>query len=86
MKRYQMNLGEKKKDTGLESMAASLMPDRNREGFIFSIAAISERQTVSLASSGSLKTVKGPSYSGLGVNSKSSMSSETISLLVMRKP
>lgn len=37
-------------------------------------------------SSGSLKTQKGPSYSGLGVNSKSSISSETISLLVMRQP
>lgn len=37
-------------------------------------------------SSGSLKTQKGPSYSGLGVNSKSSISSDTISLLVMRQP
>lgn len=37
-------------------------------------------------SSSSLKTVNGPSYSGLGVNSKSSMFSETISRFVIRNP
>lgn len=37
-----------------------------------------------LTSSGSLNTVKGPSYSGLGVNSKSSISSDTISRFVIR--
>jgi hypothetical protein len=34
----------------------------------------------SAASSGTLVTLKGPSYSGLGVNSKSSMSPPTTSL------
>ncbi|EDK44967.1 conserved hypothetical protein [Lodderomyces elongisporus NRRL YB-4239] len=37
-------------------------------------------------SSGSLNIVKRPGYSGFGVYSKSAMSSEIISLLVMRKP
>jgi hypothetical protein len=37
-------------------------------------------------SSASLKTVKGPSYSGFGVYSKSSISALTISRLVMRNP
>lgn len=39
-----------------------------------------------LTSSGSLKIVNSPSYSGFGVYSKSSMSSPTISRLVMRYP
>lgn len=39
-----------------------------------------------LTSSGSLKTVNSPSYSSFGVYSKSSMSSLTISLLVIKNP
>lgn len=54
-------------------VALSLVNNANHILFIFT-------------SSGSLNTVKGPSYSGFGVNSKSSISSETISLFVMRKP
>lgn len=52
---------------------------------VFSVRGIST--VVSLCtSSSSLKTVKGPSYSGFGVNSKSSMFSETISLFVIKNP
>ena len=41
---------------------------------------------VMITSSGSLITVKGPSYSGLGVYSKSSTSAPTTSRLVIRYP
>lgn len=41
---------------------------------------------ISAGSSGSLNIINGPSYSGLGVYSKSSISSETISLFVIRNP
>lgn len=54
-------------------------------GFLFNLQRYVNQYTANTSSS-SLKTVKGPSYSGLGVNSKSSMFSETISLLVIRKP
>ena len=41
---------------------------------------------VMITSSGSLVTVKGPSYSGFGVYSKSSTSAPTTSRLVIRYP
>ena len=41
---------------------------------------------VMVTSSGSLMTMKGPSYSGFGVYSKSSTSAPTTSLLVIRYP
>lgn len=45
-----------------------------------------EREREARTSSASLKIVNGPSYSGFGVYSKSSISALTISRLVMRNP